>query len=327
MAFETTSELITFVEKEVGHQLTGSSSQYDDILSHLDRANKMVHAGGGFLNFDSTTGKRISEDVQFVFARSTYPKVLTLLPLITSSTASATRLSNALTFSSDPNSGVSVAGWHVQVFDTDTVYRIASHTAGATAAVLDDVFTDESVTAKQVGLGKLVYTVGSSDILGILSPVRIWGESWKITVTDKDEMYDRTPPCLLNGEVPEFCSILNESDGTVTLMFNSAPDTDYYRAEIDYIPLPSTLSASVNPTMPRQYREMLGHLAIYFMQIRNDDNRAPVHLQIAQQMFRELSAWNTRYLSRGDKDYGRVVISRNFGGGGKTPYVDSPVGD
>jgi hypothetical protein len=64
---------------------------------------------------------------------------------------------------------------------------------------------------------------------------------------------------------------------------------------------------------------------LYFMQIRNDDNRASVHLVIARQMFSELRDWNDRLYSTGDSNYGRVVLAKQFGRSTRVPYVKSPV--
>jgi len=311
MAFSTTTELAQYVEKELGHNLSGStaSSQRTDIVSHLDRAHKLVLAGGGFLNYDEK-GYRKNQDVVFSFARATNPKIInTVAPIDTGFTVDATLSSTTITFSSDPNSGVSVQGYHIVI--SGGIYRISSHTAASTTATLDAAFVDTTVTGANFSLFKLQYTVGSSDVLRLLSPARtIQG---KLDLLDKDELLDRYPLNEVSKAFPCHAAIINESSGTFTFQLSSYPD-DIERLEFDYVAIPTTLdTTSTDPILPAQHRLVLAELACYYMLMRNDDSRAAQHLAIARQMFQALVDWNSQNTGGADSDFGRVRIGKSFG--------------
>lgn len=308
MAFSTTTELAQYTEKELGHQLSGSSSQRTDIVSHLDRAHKIVCAGGGFLNYDES-GRRMRDDTVFSFARAQNPYVLTLIPEISTANVTATRNSTSVSFGADPNSGTSVAGYFLRVQNEQELYRIASHTAASTSAVLDGAYVGPAnVSAANCEILKLHYSLGSSDILRLVSPIRAFGDYDKINLVDKAELTDQYPLQDTQIEFPSCAALIKEDAGTLTLQFSSVP-LDYERIEIDYVPIPTTLdTTSSNPIIPAQFRLVLAHLAIYFMSIRNDDARAEKHLSIAQKMFRELVDWDEKLKASADSDYGRIMV-------------------
>lgn len=314
MAFSTTSELAQYAERELGHQLSGSSTQRTDIVSHLNRAHKIVLAGGGILNY-TDTGKRLRNEVVFPFARSQNPKIVTLLPSVTTATITATRNSNAVTFSADPNSGVSVANYFVRINSEAELYRISSHTAASTSAVLDGVYVGSAnVSAANCEIFPLQYNVGNSDILQLISPARSYdARDQMIKIVDKDKMLEQYPLSNVRVDFPKLGAIVKESDGTVTLQLNSYP-SDLERIEIDYIPVPTTLNTSnSDPIIPEQYRLVLSHLTVHLMSVRNDDARAEKHLALARDMFAELVQWAKQLGSSGDPDFGRVRIANQFG--------------
>lgn len=310
MAFDTTLALAQLAERELGHDVT-TSTQRDDIVTHLDIAHKMVLAGGGVLNVDET-GQFLGDDIIFNFAKSATPKVLTLLPAVTNVTVAIDRNSNAITFSVAPDGSNSIAGWFVRVQSEDELYQVFSHTAGATTAVLDGVYVGPAnVTVATSDIVKLQYTVGSSDILRLVSPLQAFnGEDDRISLVDKDELYDQFPPRSVGEAFPELCAIIKEATGTYTIQFSSYPD-DYKRLELDYIPVPTELNATsnVNPIIPLEYRVILAHYAAYSLMPRNNDNRGEVQLKLAQDKFAALVAWDDIGKTSADDNFGKVTIS------------------
>lgn len=308
MSFETTSELALLTEKELGHNLSGAaSSQRADVVATLDESHKIVHAGGGILNYKSD-GKRRRKDVTFSFARSQNPYVLTLIPSITTANVTATRNSNAVTFGADPNAGVTVQNYFIRIGGANEVYRIASHSAASTSATLDGAFVGAAnVAAGTCEIFKLQYQVGSNDILQLISPIRCYGTEDEITLTDKDEMLDRSPLKNAHAKLPEYAAIVKENTGNVTIQLESYPQ-DLTRIEIDYIPIPTTLdTTSSDPTLPKQYRKVLAYLSAHYMAFRNGDNRAAAFLETARMLFTELVDWNERIMSAGDPRAGKIL--------------------
>ena len=310
MAFETTSELALYTEKEIGHELSGAaSSQRADVVAHLDRANKLIHGGGDLLNYGAD-GRRLRNEVVFSFARSQNPKVVTLSPAIINVAVTMNRLSNAVTFNAAPSSNVS--GWFLRPNGEREVYRVSAYTAAATSATLDGSYVGSAnLTAASSNIFPLQYTVGSNDILQLISPLRVYssdaGEK-HIALVDKDELVKQAPLALTGESFPEYGALINESNGNVVIQVSSYP-RDLARVEVDFIPIPSTLDTiSVNPTMPARYRLVLAHLAAFFMLQRNNDSRAVGHLTLAREMFNGLVEWNDKMTSSGDPNYARLVI-------------------
>ena len=310
MAFSTTSELASLTEKELGHNLSGSSSQRTDIVSHLDEAHKTVLAGGGVLNY-AEDGRRLRNEVVFPFARSQNPKILTLIPAVTTASVTSTRNSASISFAADPNSGTSIANYFIRIKGEDEVYRVSAHTAAATTATLDGVYVGPSnVSAGTCDIFKLQYDIGSSDVLQLVSPFRVYSGNRfnQISLTDKDELVKQYPLHQIGAEMPNMAAAVKETTGTLTVQFNSYP-SDYERVEVDYIPVPTTLdTSSSNPIIPAHFRKVLSYLAAYYMAVRNGDKRAGAFLGMARQLFGELVEWSEKLQSVGDPDMGRIVI-------------------
>ena len=311
MGYTTTEELVQWAEKELGHDLSGASSQRSAILDHLDRAHKLVCAGGGFLNFDEA-GKQLSADRVFAFARSKQPAIINLSAAITTGNVTATQGSTTITFGAAPGGSNSVANWFIRVNDQDEVYRISAHTAAATTATLDGAFVGANVSAGTLKLWCLQYDIGLGTILRLIGPFRAQGSDNgdTISVYDKEEMLDNWPLDDIDTAYPEACSVIKESSGTISLQFNSAPD-NLSRVEYDYVATPSTLvvSPAVDPILPKQFRLLLAELAVYHMMLRNDDTRAAQHLVNARNYFAELCDYNDKLNMGGDDDYGRIKVS------------------
>lgn len=308
MPFSTTTELAEFVEKELGHDVSGASSQRTDVVSHLDRAHKIVLAGGGFLNYDES-GRRQSDEINFSFARSQNPKILNLIAAIEPDdiTANVTNNSTTVTFSADPNSGTSIEGYHIRFGNDQEVYRISAHTAATTTATLDAAYVNDTATEVGIKVFKLQYTVGSGDILKLIGPIRSYGDNFEISLFDRDELLENWPLSDVSKAFPSAACLLLESSGTLTLQFNSYPE-DMERVELDYVPIPSTLdTTSVNPIIPAQFRLVLAHMACYSLLLRNEDTRATEHLRTARMLFQELAAWNNSLYTTGDAKIGKIL--------------------
>jgi len=313
MAFSTTTELAQFAEKELGHNLSGSSSQRDDIVDHLDRAHKIVLAGGGILNWTETAKgpRRKRDEVDFLWAREQNPLIVnTVVPWESGFTASVTNNSTTITLNTDPTSGVDLSDYHIRIGEDGEVYRITSNstvTLTIDAAYVGD--TNATATAK---IFKLIYSFGSSNILKYLGPIRLSSSSNsssrdRINLVDRNEMLDQSPMSQIRRSFPSVAGILKYNAGTLTVQLNDYTE-NLERMVLDYIAIPSTLDTStINPIIPAEYRLCIAYLAAYFMLQRNDDDRAKTVLGIARDIFDELVDFNKELLSSGDTNHGRIV--------------------
>lgn len=312
MAFTTTSDLAQFAEKELGHNLDGASSQRSDIISHLDRAHKIVLAGGGILNYTETSRgpRRKRSEVDFLWARSASPIIVnTVAPYDDGSfTASCTNGSTTVELSSDPSSGSDLSNYHIRIGSDLEVYKISSNST--TTLTLESAYVGTTNATASAKVFKLQYDFGSSNILKWLGPIRVDSKNRNdktIEIVDRQELLDQYPLSSVDKEFPVMAGVVSYSSGTLTLQFNDyTKDTE--RFVLDYIAIPSTLvESSVDPIIPEQYCLCLGYLAAYYMLKRNDDDRAKAALSDARDIFDELVDYNKEMLEQGDNDYGRVV--------------------
>ena len=152
--FRSTADIVDAVLTKTG-EVTNGNSPYDsngDVLSFLNRVHFSLIAGGTIpIGKDST----IEINETWPWAKARRPLILELQPEITTGDVTLTLASEAGTFSSAP--AVSVAGWYLRIAGNEGVYRIASHTAAATAFELDAAWPNSTVTAGTFNCFKLDY--------------------------------------------------------------------------------------------------------------------------------------------------------------------------
>lgn len=151
--FRTTADYVDAVLNRAGETTSGTSPYEADALTYLNKIHTGLIAGG--LIFD------VNVDDAWPWARAKYPYVVELQPAITTGTVTFTLGSDAITFTSGP--AASVTGWFIRISGESTVYRIASHTAAATAADIEGFYTG-ATGSKSYTLFKLDYEVVPSHI-------------------------------------------------------------------------------------------------------------------------------------------------------------------
>ena len=203
---------------------------------------------------------------------------------ISTGTVSVTNASTSITFSSAPTP--SVAG---RVFMVDSnadslaVYRISSHTAGATAATLDAVYTGATDTAAGYKVYQDTYSLPTD--LGTLIHVKRYGYSWPMDDIGYERMLD-----LKNYDTrvskPQAYAVYDfatTGDPTTArnIIVHPYPDKDY-RLEIHYKrTLNTEISGTTRPLIPDDYVQLLvyGTLADAFPLMQNDVTRGTFYQQ------------------------------------------------
>lgn len=152
--FRTTADLVDSVLSRAG-ETTSGTSPYDtngDVLSFLNRCHMSLISGGTIsLGKDGT----VEIDETWPWAKAKRPLVIELQPKYETGTVTLTLSSESGTFSSAPT--YSVAGWYIQVDGNEGTYRVASHTASASAFELDAAWPLTTVTGGTFTLFKLDY--------------------------------------------------------------------------------------------------------------------------------------------------------------------------
>lgn len=121
-----------------GGEVTNGNSAYEtQLLNYLNRVHFTIVAGGTIPIGKNTT---VEIDEVWPWAKAKSPLLIELQPKYTTGTVSLTQGSEAGTFSSGP--AASLRGYHIRIPGRDEWYKIASHTAAATAFELDGAYAD-----------------------------------------------------------------------------------------------------------------------------------------------------------------------------------------
>lgn len=220
----------------------------------------------------------------FPWAKAAVAKNIVLEASV-SGTVAVTNNSASITFSAGPTN--SLEGYYLTLTGNATVYRISSHTAASTSATLDSVVVSSTSAAVAYTAFKIDYTVGSSDILRIVSPLQGFisnsnGDSINQVNGEEEFTFRRSFPVPSSGEPTHF-AVVNELSGTFTIKFNKYPSAQR-RLDVPYIPIPSDItdSAASIPLVPIHFRHVMCHLALFYLQADKNDTRSQENFQLAQ---------------------------------------------
>lgn len=145
--FRTTADIVDSVLLRSGETSNGNSKYESRALEYVNRIHRSIVIGGSEFNLEV--------DEAWSWARAQRPLVLELKPKYNTGSITLTKGSEAGTFSDAPTS--SLAGWHLQVSGRDGVFKIASHTASATAFELDGAYDSDSGSGLTFQAFKLDY--------------------------------------------------------------------------------------------------------------------------------------------------------------------------
>lgn len=120
-----------------GEVTNGNSSYETQLLNYLNRVHFTLIAGGTIPLSKDTT---VQIDEVWPWSKAKSPLLIELQPKYSTGTVTLTQGSEAGTFSAGP--AASLKGYHIRVPGREEWYKIASHTAAATAFELDGPYAD-----------------------------------------------------------------------------------------------------------------------------------------------------------------------------------------
>jgi len=153
--YRTTADYVDAVLSRAGETTNGNSDYEADALAALNKVHQTVIAGGNIFDLD------VNETWQW--AKAKRPLLIELQPKLTSGSIALTNGSEAGTFSSAPS--YSVQGWFIKVPGDSETYRVAQHTASATAFELDCAYVGTTATAASFECYKLDYELVPSYLI------------------------------------------------------------------------------------------------------------------------------------------------------------------
>lgn len=263
----STSDVIKGALQCVGEQTNGTSPIHALALKYVNRAYSDVLKGA------SLFAPEVRECWSWARQTGSF-----LLPANVATTATVTNGSINGTFASAP--AASLAGYNFVVRNASSsqfksYYKIATHTAGATAFTIDFAFVETSGTYS-VNCIPLTVDLGRG-ILRLADPLRQYnsrvlefGESaqdmGRLYYVDINKFWEMWPLELLINDIPSRFTIQTTSDTSHVLRFNKYVSSPI-RIDYDYIstqPLLTDSTASV-PLVPFEDRDVLETGAAYYL--------------------------------------------------------------
>lgn len=301
--YQYTSDLLTDVLFRAGEPTDASSDYYTRALVYLNRAYYAVCNGG------SEISPTVNEDWLWL----TQHGAIVLHPRMELS-INAVKGSTTVALSSIPTdytgANVSIAGWYILgAPDIGGRYKIATHTIGSTTATIDIPWIRETVTGLDVTLERLEYTL-PNDTLRLISPLFVWGRStaYATHYVPIESIFESVNRTRTVGISPAMFSLLDPQ----TIIIDKAP-TYATRAEYEYLILPPPLTNAPleEPLVPHKDRRILADLALFWLLMDKNDNRADGIGLLARNQLHGMAADNRAAIAAMTRAYARHTIPRS----------------
>lgn len=264
--YQFTSDLIADILFRAGEPTTGVSDLNEQALVYVNRAYQTMYLGGGEISND------LNED--FWWAKKNPPGVLNLQPIITLA-STATNGSAAVTI---PATSPSLVGRFARIQGQSDIYRVLAHADGATALTLDAPYNGPAIAPGNIDFMQLEYDL-PADCIRILSPMRIdQGAETYIDGVELSSLERDYPVSQIQGGPPTQFAYVTES----RIRFNkfgplAGQSPNAIRIEFDYIYRPADLTTpgtAEEPIVPRHYRKVLADIALTYLFVDKNDDRA-----------------------------------------------------
>lgn len=268
--YQFSSDLVNDVLFRAGEPTDGTSDFEAPALQYVNRAYQAIWMGG------IEIAPEVNEPWWWLFKEANF---VTELP-ISAGTVSVTQNSASITFSSPP--AASVVGFWFKVTGTNEIYKVSAHTGGAGAATLDSIYLGATDGAAAYTLFKTDYTL-AADVLRLVTPMRLGqtnasgssytrpGRNYQILGVSNRELDEIAPLSLASAAIPK----LFAQTGEAVVRVDSYSSTRI-RVDYQYMQRPADLtdSGSEEPVIPRQYRRLIADVAVMFLMIDKNDDRA-----------------------------------------------------
>ena len=157
--FRSTADILDLALQNAGEVTNGNSPYETQALNYLNRVHFAIVAGGTIPVGKDTT---VVIDEVWPWARCKAPIILELMPKYDTGSVTLTQDSEVGAFSAAPT--ISLQGYHLRIDGREEIFKIAQHTAAATAFELDAAYTDATGAGLTFNAVKLDYDIVSSYI-------------------------------------------------------------------------------------------------------------------------------------------------------------------
>lgn len=282
-----------------------AGSKFDTVvLDYMNRSYQMLCTGvSEFL-------PEYIDDWWWLRRRAT----LTLSPVYETGSISLTAGSTALTFSIAPI-GYGFMNWMLKVEGHPEIFKIASHVADDTAAVLDSPWTGDTGAGLQFKLMKVFYDL-EADTSSILSPMQGFRSNPSIKGMSPERLDELYPISELSPGAPQAFSL----ETLTTIRMSHGGLTEGKSCKINYIYRPTvpllTNEASSIPLMPLEYRPILADMALTYLWLDKNDDRSNATALSARTALAAMLKENRRKLKKmGGESVGHIYPRQTQRGG------------
>lgn len=299
----STAQLLDDALRKAGEKTDGTSRFESQALQYMDVFYKTILAGGTKYDVDLTE--------PWSWAKAKYPGVIRLETPYETGTVALTQGSANATFSSAP--AESQEGKYLKLSERPEVFRIATHTAGATAFTLDAEYTDSTTSAISFQAIKLDYELDAASLFRLVGSMRVDRpqkaekqddgiiELMEFSAFQREYPWDQ----IISG-TPTAVTIVYQTENAITVRFNGYVDK-LTRVNYDYIPVPTDLADSDSsvPLIPAEFREVLSHGTAHSILVDKEDTKAEYHLNATKAQLKAMISANRKRISMGTKRRGQ----------------------
>lgn len=298
MALLTTRDLKTDVLFRASESITGSGWD-DKVVDYLNRVYGALALG---------SSEYLPEHVpDWWWMRSS--AVLTLEPVNETGTVQVAQGDVNIAFSEQYIS--SRVGWKLKIDGHPDIFTIATHSPPSFNMQLDSPYTGESNSTATYRLLKTTYAL-DDDVATLLSPMISYRGSTKIIGMAPERMDGLYPLSRLGPGEPLAFAL--EDEGTVRFSHGGRTDGMSMRVEYRYKPVLTTLTDDVNsiPLVPVQYRHVLADMALVYVMVDKNDNRANSLITSSRSILTAMYNENKHRLSQMDDTLGWIFPRQGY---------------
>lgn len=291
------SEILDDILFRAGEPTDGTSDFNAQALIDLNRAYRAIWMGGG----EFVEGM----NEPWLWLKKSSPGILTLQPYDETGTVSVTNNSTSATLSA--TRATDLDGWFFKVVGHPDVFRVDSHTAGSAALTLDGVYTGTTNASASFRLFKLEYDL-AADLLRLISPMRCYSENVdRIEGIDLSALDNDYPLLYAEAGTPDKFALVTDTKVRFN-RYGGSTSTDLRRVEYDYHARPADLtdSGSEEPLVPREHRQILADIGLFYLLTTMSSGKAEAIGQQAKAGLQAMAADNRKKLSQLGRRMGHI---------------------
>ena len=290
--YQYTSDILDDVLFRSGERTDGASDFEAAALRYINRAYQAVWMGG--TEFDPTIN-----DIWWWLKRE---GVIRFYGAETLGTATCTRDGTVLTTSVAPDlldidiSTSTNIGWYIRLNNENTTYKISSYDPSGAPTTINIVGTTgddgfkNTYTSVDYQLLRIDYPLESAAIK-IIDPMFSPVSATPITATSARDIGSIHH---IGSGTPTKFAMLDETTVRFNKWFLELADEDTVKIQYNYLIRPDALtdSASEEPLIPLEYRRLLSDIALFWIFLDKNDDRANGVGKSAQALLKAMSREN-----------------------------------